>query len=42
MRDCLHHQGGRPKMFSAQEVHTVGDVGQRIPHIYASVDNIQE
>eukprot|EP00253_Pinus_taeda_P006366 PITA_06366 len=40
-RDCLSYQGGRPKMYSAQEAQTVGNVGQSIPRIYGAVDNGQ-
>eukprot|EP00253_Pinus_taeda_P027395 PITA_27395 len=41
-RDCPDCQsGGRPKIYSAQEAHTVNDVGHNIPRIYAVVDNRQ-
>ena len=33
--------GDRPQIYSAQEVHTVGDVGHSIPRIYVVVDNRQ-
>ena len=41
-RYCLQHQGGMPKIYNAQEVQTVWDVGQSIPHIYAAKNNKQE
>jgi len=40
-RDCPHNQGGRPQIYSAQEVQVVGDVGQSISCIYATLDNRQ-
>ena len=40
-RDFCQNQGSRPKIYNAQEGQIVGDVGQSIPHIYVSVDNIQ-
>lgn len=36
------YQGGRPNIYSAQEAHTVGDIGHIIPQIYVVVDNRQE
>jgi len=39
--DFPQHQGGRPKIYSAQEAQTVGDVGQSIPCIYVAVENRQ-
>ena len=35
----MKNQGGRPHIYSAHEVKTVGNVGQRIPCIYAVMDN---
>ena len=41
-RDCTQYQSGsRPQIYSAQEAHTIGDVGHSIPQIYSVVDNIQ-
>jgi len=42
MRNYPQHQGGRPKIYSVQEAQTIGDVGQSIPHIYATMENEQE
>jgi len=40
LRDIVHqNHGGKPHIYSAQEVHTIGDVGQSIPRIYVAVDN---
>lgn len=39
--ECPSHQGGRPHIYSAQEAQIVGDVGQSIPHIYATMDTKQ-
>ena len=39
--DCSQYQGGRPHIYSAKEVQTVGDVRQSIPWIYATLDNMQ-
>lgn len=39
--DCPLYQGGISQIYSAQEVQTVGDVGQSIPWIYAAFDNKQ-
>jgi len=41
-RDCLENQGGRPHIYIAQEVQNARDVGQRIPCIYAVLDNRKE
>ena len=38
-RVCLQYQGGRPQIYNAQEAQKVGDVGHRIPWIYAVVKN---
>ena len=35
----MSYQGGRPQIYSAQEVQIVGYVGRRIPQIYATWDN---
>ena len=40
-RDCPQNQGVRHQIYSAQEVQTIGDVGQSIPCIYETVDNRQ-
>jgi len=40
-RDYPLHQGGKPQFYCAQEVETVGDVGHKIPQIYAIMDNVQ-
>ena len=41
MRDCPKYKSGRHKIYNAQEAQNVGDIGQSIPHIYASLDNKQ-
>lgn len=33
------YQGGRPQIYSVEEVQTVGDVSHKIPHTYATLDN---
>ena len=35
----MSYQGGRPQIYSAQEVQTIRDVGQSIHRIYATLDN---
>jgi len=35
------NKGGRPKIYIAQEAYTIGDVGQSVPRIYATLDNKQ-
>lgn len=41
-KDCPQNQGGIPQSYSAQEAQIVGDVGKRIPRIYASLENKEE
>lgn len=36
-----HHRVKGPQIYSAQEVHTKGDVGQSIARIYAMLNNTQ-
>lgn len=33
------NQGGRPLIYSAQEVQTIWDVGHSVPRFYAKMDN---
>lgn len=40
-KDCPQNQGGRPQIYSSQEKHIVGDVGQSVPRIHGTVDNKQ-
>ena len=41
-RYCPQYQGVRPQIYSVHEALIIGDVGQRVPHIYAALDNKQE
>ena len=41
-KDFSLYQGGIPQIYSAKEAQIVVDVGQSIPQIYATLDNIQE
>ena len=40
--DCLQNQGGKPSIYSAWEVHTIGDVQKIIPWISVVLYNKQE
>ena len=39
-RDCPQNQGGRIEIYNAQEAQTVEDVGNSIPRIYTTLDNM--
>jgi len=39
--DFPQHHGGRPQIYVANDAHIVRDVGQSIPRIYATLENIQ-
>jgi len=40
-KDFTSHHGGSPEIYNDQEVQTIGDVGQSIPWMYATLDNRQ-